>query len=142
MRYNIQLSPEGKMNSAGYIYRDAKRQGIYLALFTDPEGDSCFNNYQISWIKQKKSNFLKLKTSLGRNFVNNLQTFRGFVKCILRFCCKFSMNIIFYLTSDHREAKFLAFLVFVCTTASFIVQISSSGNVSKRHAILAPVAKQ
>ena len=118
---------------------------------------------------------MKLKTSLSRNFVNNLQTFRGFVKCILRFCFKFSMNIIFYrgrsrfffrrgctrlllyfntnkpqcfffgggrvpvvlenrrssqgggvrtpgtlpldpplfyLTSEHREAKFLAFLVF------------------------------
>ena len=38
---------------------DAKRQGIYLALFTDPEGDSCFSIYQISWIKMKKrSNFL------------------------------------------------------------------------------------
>ena len=38
---------------------DAKCQGIYLALFTDPEGDSCFSIYQISWIKMKKrSNFL------------------------------------------------------------------------------------
>ena len=25
------------------IYRDAKRRGIYPHLFTDPEGDSCFN---------------------------------------------------------------------------------------------------
>ena len=25
------------MNSAGYIYRAAKRRGPYLALFTDPE---------------------------------------------------------------------------------------------------------
>ena len=38
---------------------DAKRQGIYIALFTDPEGDSCFSIYQISCIKMKKrSNFL------------------------------------------------------------------------------------
>ena len=29
------------------IYRDAKRRGIYLALFTNPEGDSCFSIYQI-----------------------------------------------------------------------------------------------
>ena len=43
------------------IYRDAKRRGIYLALFTDPEGDSCFSIYQISWIKMKKSNFLEIK---------------------------------------------------------------------------------
>ena len=37
------------------IYRDAKRRGIYPALFTDPEGDSCFSIYQISWIKMKKA---------------------------------------------------------------------------------------
>ena len=43
------------------VYRDAKRRGIYLALFTDPEGDSCFSIHQISWIKNEKSNFLKIK---------------------------------------------------------------------------------
>ena len=49
---NIQLSPEGRG-----IYREAKRRGIYLALWTDPEGDSCFSIYQISWVKIKR-NFL------------------------------------------------------------------------------------
>ena len=34
------------------VYRDAKRRGIYPPLFTDPEGDSCFSIYQISWIKK------------------------------------------------------------------------------------------
>ena len=33
-------------------------------------------------------------------------------------------------------------MVFACTTASFIAQISSSENSSKRDAILASVAKQ
>ena len=33
------------------IYRDAKRRNIYPLLFTDPEGDSCFSIYQITWIK-------------------------------------------------------------------------------------------
>ena len=60
----------------------------------------------------------------------------------LRFCCKFSMKIIFYLLVNTDKPKFVAFLLFVCTTASFIAQISSSENVSKRDAILAPVAKQ
>ena len=60
------------------ISRDAKSRGIYLALFTDPEGDSCFSIYQISWIKMKKVTFCKLKTSLSKNFVYNLQTFRRF----------------------------------------------------------------
>ena len=41
-----------------------------------------------------------------------------------------------------EKPKFVAFLVFVCTTASFIAQISSSKNVLKRHAILPRVAKQ
>ena len=52
------------------IYRDAKRRGIHLALFTDPEGDSCFSIYQISWIKMKNVTRWKLKTSLSRNLIN------------------------------------------------------------------------
>ena len=43
-------------------YRDVKRRGIYLALFTDLEGDSCFSIYQISWIKIRKVTFCKEKT--------------------------------------------------------------------------------
>ena len=39
-------------NSGGYY-----AEGIYLALFTDPEGDSCFSIRQISGVKTKKSNF-------------------------------------------------------------------------------------
>ena len=128
---SIQLSPKGEVNSG------AKRRGIYLALFTDPEGDSCFSIYQISWIKMKKVTFWKLKTSLSRNLIYNLQTFLVF----WRFCCKFSMKIYFVPTSKHRQAKIVAFVVFVCTTASLIAQISSSENASRRDAILAPVAK-
>ena len=53
----IQLSPEGEVNSGEY--RDAKHWGIYLAQFTDPEGDICFSIDQISWMQMKKlNNFL------------------------------------------------------------------------------------
>ena len=52
------------------------------------------------------------------------------------------MEIIFYLPVNTDKPKLVAFLVFVCTTASFIAQISSSKNVLKRDAILALVAKQ
>ena len=52
------------------------------------------------------------------------------------------MKIIFYLPVNNNKPNFVAFLVFVCMTASFIAQISSFENVSKRDAILAPVAKQ
>ena len=51
------------------------------------------------------------------------------------------MKMIFYLPVNTDKQKFLAFLVFVCTNASFIAQILSSENVSKRDATLAPVAK-
>ena len=40
------------------IYRDAKRQGIYPPLFTDPEGDSCFSIYQIRWIKKNAASLM------------------------------------------------------------------------------------
>ena len=52
------------------------------------------------------------------------------------------MEIIFHLPANTDKPKVVSFLVFVCTTPSFIVQISSSENVLKRDAILAPVAKQ
>ena len=52
------------------------------------------------------------------------------------------MKIISYLPVNTDKLKFVAFLVFVCSTASFIAQISSSKNFSKRDAILASVAKQ
>ena len=74
----IQLSPEGEMNSCVDVYPDPKSGGIYLALFTDPEGPSCFSIYQISWIQMKEVTFGKLKMSLSRNFIYNLQTFPGF----------------------------------------------------------------
>ena len=68
---SIELYAEGEVNGGGYKYRDVKRRGIYLSLFTDPEGDSCFSIYQISLIKMKKRHFT-------RNFADNLQTFLGY----------------------------------------------------------------
>ena len=50
------------------------------------------------------------------------------------------MKIIFYLPVHNDKPKFVTFFVFVCRTV--IAQISSSENVLKRDAILAPVAKQ
>ena len=96
------------MNSCGYI---ARREGS--SSITDPEGDSCFRIYQISWIKMKIVTICKLKTSFRRNFVYNFQ-------------------VQFY--------DFVANSA--CTTASFIAQISSFENVLKRDAILASLAKR
>ena len=68
----IQLSPKGRWIVVP-IHRDAKRWGTYLVLFIDPEGGSCFSIYQVSWRKMEKGTFCKLKMSLCRNFVYNLQ---------------------------------------------------------------------
>ena len=52
----IQLFPEGEVNGGRYtsIY-------MYLALFTNPERDSCFSIYQVSWLKMKKITFWKIE---------------------------------------------------------------------------------
>ena len=88
---------------------------------------------------KKKVTFCKLETSLSSNFIYNLETFRGFCQVHL---CKFSMTIIFFLPVNTNKPKFVAFLVFVGTTASFIAQMWSFEDVLKQGAILAPVAKQ
>ena len=49
-----------------HIYWHAKRRGIYPALWTDPEGDSCFSIYQISWKKIKKELFVNKRRHLAR----------------------------------------------------------------------------
>ena len=90
-----------------------------------------------------KITFCKLKTSLSRNFV--YKNISGILSSnFYDFCCKLSMNIIFYLPVNTDKPKFVAFLVFLCTTASFLAQIPFSENVLKRDAtmILAQVAKQ
>ena len=71
-----------------------KRDGIYLVLFTNPEGDSCFSIYQIGWIKLKK-------TSLGRNFVYNLQTFWGFCQVHFTILLQIQHENNFLSTSEH-----------------------------------------
>ena len=52
------------------------------------------------------------------------------------------MKIIFYLPVNTEKPKFVTFLLFVSTTASFITQILPFENVLKRDTILALVAKQ
>ena len=89
------------------IYQDMRRQGIHLALFTDPEGDSCFSIYQISWIEmKKKSTFCTFKTSLNsRNFINITNISGILSSAFLRSCYKFSimMTIIFYLPANSNK---------------------------------------
>ena len=64
--------------------------------------------------------------SFSRNFIYNLQTFRGFCLCIFTILLqKSSMKIIFYLPVITDQPKFVAFLVFVCTNDSLIAQIWS-----------------
>ena len=92
----------------------------------------------------KNVTFCKLlKTSLSRNFVYIIYKRCGdFVKCMFMILLQIHMKIIFYLPVNNDKPKFVTFLVFVCTTSSFITQISSFENVSKQGTILALVAKQ
>ena len=90
----------------------------------------------------EKVTFCTLKTSLSSNFVHNLQlAFRGLGQ-VYFYDFVNSALIPFYLSVNTDKPKFVAFLVFVCMTALLIAQISSSENISKRDAILTPVAKQ
>ena len=91
----------------------------------------------------KKSNlFVNKKRHLEGSFCTSYKHFGDFFQVHLCDCCKFSEKIIFYLPINTDKLTFVAFSVFVCTTASFIPQISSYENLSKRDAILASVAKQ
>ena len=91
----------------------------------------------------EKVTLCTLKTSLSWNFVHNLQlVFRRLGQVhFYDFVVNLAL-IIFYLLVNTDKPKFVASLVFVCTTALLIAQISSSENISKRDAILALVAKQ
>lgn len=52
------------------------------------------------------------------------------------------MKTMFYLPVNTVKQTFVAFVVFVDTTASFVAKIVSSLTVAKRDAILTPVPKQ
>ena len=88
------------MNS-GVKYRVAKRQGKYLALFTEPDGDSSFSIYQISWIKMKKATFCKLQTSLSRNFIYKHKHFGDFFGCIFTILLQIQQENNFQTTTRH-----------------------------------------
>ena len=87
----------------------------------------------------KKSNFFcKLKTVLSRKFVYNLQTFRGFFKCVFTIFLQIQQENNFPPTSKHWQGESRRFLG-ICLYDCYIYR---SKNVSKRDAIFAPVAKQ
>ena len=88
----------------------AKSRGIYLVLFTEPERNSCFSIYQISWIKMKKVTFCKLKTSLCRNFISIYKHLGDFVKCIFTILLQIQHGSNFLSTSKYRQAKVRRFL--------------------------------
>ena len=70
--------PKGRCNS-GKIHQDAKRRGIYLALWTEPEGDSSFSIFtkSVGW-KWKKKKLVNKRRHLVRVFLRcKLKVFRG-----------------------------------------------------------------
>ena len=121
-----------------YTGTQSKRWGIYLGLWTDPEGDSCFTIYQISWIKIKKELFVNKR----RHFVRVCLRFNW--QCsgdhLLLFCCKFSGKFFFYLPVNTDKPNFV--LVFVGAADLFTAKISSLKKVAKQEDILNPITKR
>ena len=70
----------------------------------------------------KKVTFCKLKNNVTQQELylqfTNISGISS--SAFLRFCCKLSMKqVVFYLLVNTSKPKFVALLVFVCTTASF-----------------------
>ena len=122
------------------IHRDARHRGIYLVLWTHPAwGDSCFNIYQISWIKIKKELFVNKRCQLVTVCVCfNWQCFGNHFYDLVAY----SVRLFFLPTSKCRQAKFCLFLRIVGEAASFTDKIWSFETVAKREAILNPLSKQ
>ena len=90
--------------------------GIYPALWTDPEGDSCFSIYQINWIKVKKELFFCLRTF-------QLTVFRG--SFFLTILLQIQQENFFYGAVNSDKPIFVSFLVFCGVAASVTAKISS-----------------
>ena len=117
-----------------YIYTET------LALWTDPEGDSCFSIYQISWIKIKKELFVSERRHFVRVCLRTFQltVFRGSFFMIL---LQIQRENFFYRPINSDKPNFVPLLVFVGAAASFTAKISPFETVAKREAILNPVPK-
>ena len=106
---SIQLSPEGRWIVVMDIpRREASRDlssAIYLALWTNPEGDNCFSIYQISCRKIKKELFVKKDVTLIQFVFVSIDSVSG---------------IIFYdFVANWQQAKFCHFLG-ICWRSCFI----------------------
>ena len=125
--------PKGRWIVGAYTDTRSVEVHIYIALWTDREGDSCFSIYQISWIKIKTIFFNKRWLRCNWRCSKDL-----FLWC----CCKFRKKCFFYRSVNADKPNFVSFLVFVGAAASFTPKMSSFETVAKREAILNPVPKQ
>ena len=62
--YNYPL--KGRWIMVGVYTKTQKRRGMYLVLWTNPKGDSCFSTYHIIWIQIKKELFVNKRHHLVR----------------------------------------------------------------------------
>ena len=126
--------------NGGVVYTETRSVGVlYLALRTDPEGDSCFSIYQISWIKIKKDLFANKRRHLEFVYVS-----ADCVSVIIfyDFVANSERSLFFYRPLNTNKPNFVSFLVFLGAAALFSAKISSFETVAKREAILNPVPKQ
>ena len=62
--YNYPL--KGRWIMVGVYTKTQKHRGMYLVLWTNPKGDSCFSIYHIIWIQIKKELFVNKRHHLLR----------------------------------------------------------------------------
>ena len=62
--YNYPL--KGRWIMVGVYTKTQKHRGMYLVLWTNPKGDSCFSIYHIIWIEIKKELFVNKRHHLVR----------------------------------------------------------------------------
>ena len=70
----------------------------------------------------KKVTFCKLETSLSRNFVYNLQTFRRFFQVYFYDFVRIQHKNNFYLPLNNDKQKFVTFLKFFCRLHNLLLK--------------------
>ena len=109
------------------------KEGNGGLLWSEPDGDSCFSIYQISWIKINREVFVNKRHHLVRVCLHfNWQCFGDHS---IQFCCKFSKKIFFYRPVINDKPNFVSFLVFGGAAASSTAKISPFKTVMKREAL-------
>ena len=114
---NIQLFPEGEVNSAAFILRREGSRYISSAM-NRPWGDSCCSIYQISWIKIKKELFVNKRRHFVRVCLRTSQLTVFLGSFFLTILLQIQRENFFYRPINSDKPVLVSFLVFFGAAAS------------------------